>query len=221
MFTLVILLSLLVWTPNACPGDCSCSRKRKMINCANSHRTSVPDNLPTEYATLVLRYNRITAITQQDLNTFQRFNQVDLRNNSLNCYQLISGLNLSKILTDCTFKTPAPGTTTMNRIVYTRHQPLAYTTELLQTDPTTVYLIKSKIKSTKSKTFWIVFAVILVVTLLIAFTWFVCRKSYGEWVITTTSIELNTLTGHSSDEEEEEEEEEEIEYEAMLKNKQL
>ena len=87
-----------------------------------------------------------------------------------------------------------------------------YTTERLQTDP----------KNTKSKTFWIVFVVILVVTLSIAFTWCVCKKSYGERVITTTSIELDNLTGHSFDEEEdvEDEDEEEIEYEAMIKIKQ-
>ena len=55
-------------------------------------------------------------------------------------------------------------------------------------------------------------------TLSIAFTWCVCKKSYGERVITTTSIELDNLTGHSFDEEEEDEEE--IEYEAMIKIKQ-
>ena len=208
MFTTVILLSLIVWTPNACPVNCSCSRKRKMINCANSHRTSVPDSLSTEYATLILRYNRITDITNQDLATFHRFKKVDLRNNPLNCSQLIMGLNLSNILTDCTFETPAPGptTTTAHSILYTGHQTFAYTTERLQTGP----------KITKSKTFWIVFVVILVVTLSIAFTWCVCKKSYGERVITTTSIELDNLTGHSFDEEEEGE----IEYEAMIKIKQ-
>ena len=39
------------------------------------------DNLPTEYTTLILRYNWIADITNQDLATFHRFRKVDLRNN--------------------------------------------------------------------------------------------------------------------------------------------
>ena len=89
-----------------------------MVNCANNHHTSGPENLLTGYAILILRYNWIAVISNRDLASFQRFKQLDLRNNSLNCCQHITGLNLSKILTDCTFKTSAPGTTTTDSMLY-------------------------------------------------------------------------------------------------------
>lgn len=71
-----------------------------------------------------------------------------------------------------------------------------YTAELFQTIATTICLTKRK--SGKSKTFWIAFVVIFVMTLLVMVVsiWFVRRKLHSERVITTNYMELDSLAGH-------------------------
>lgn len=189
MLFLFLVLSV-TWTANACPGGCFCSQKRKVINCANTDRKSVPDNLPTGFSLLILRYNSFTDLTDKDVATFHRFDLVDLRNNSLNCSKYITRLKTSHILTDCSLKTLAPVSTTVESVLHTRHQPFA-TSELLKTDPASS---KSKTTNVKSRTFRIVFGIILVLVLLAAiFGAYFCwgRK---ERVVTLEAIELNALT---------------------------
>ena len=185
----LLLVSFLFPTVFACPTQCVCYAKQKLVNCAKAGLSSVPKDLPRGYNRLNLAYNRIKWLTENDMKRFRNLTTVDLRGNPLNCSLLG---NVENTLSDCRKQTTRQ-TTSTNR------SPDAWNTTF--SPRSTRSGIALKTKRTPKWMYGAVGVGVLVTLGVIIFVFRLLRRR-RERVIAAVALPLQTFGEGSSDEEE-------------------
>ena len=190
----LLLVSVLFPTVFACPTQCVCYAKQKLINCAKAGLSSVPKDLPRGYKRLNLAYNQIQLLTRNDMKHIRNLTIVDLRGNPLNCSLFT---NVKNTLSDC----PKQTTTTQTTTTSISRSPDAWNT-------TTTFFSRSTqsgiaLKS-NSKPIWFygLVGVGVLVTLGVIMFVFCFLRRRRERVIAAVALPLQTFGEGSSDEEE-------------------